>query len=204
VLLDDPGAANATDDNAMRNTAANDRIRFMVTSLVLGWRKTERVCEDLVFPQASILILSIYVSPRSAGAGAMDRRARRRRYPPPLGGGKIGPDGFGDTEKLPEVSGRFPKVSGKIGLCGESVPKARPVLSSGVAGGKPGFTGIVCVAPPIPFVGAVVMELAAMTHVPDNINPTTVKPMEVSFIWYFLKASFFITIAFLFVTMVWK
>jgi hypothetical protein len=71
------------------------------------------------------------------------------------------------------------------------------VLSSGVAGGKPGFIGIVCVAPPIPFVGAVVMELAAMTHVPDNINPTTV-------IWYFLKASFFITIAFLFVTMVWK
>ena len=43
-----------------------------------------------------------------------------------------------------------------------------------------------CVAPPIPFVGAVVMELAAMTHVPDNINPATVKPMEVSFIWYFL------------------
>jgi hypothetical protein len=49
-----------------------------------------------------------------------------------------------------------------------------------------GFVGIVCVAPPIPFVGAVVMELAAMTHVPDNINPTTVKPIEVRFIWYFL------------------
>jgi FixJ family two-component response regulator len=73
------------------------------------------------------------------------------------------------------------------------------VLSSGVAGGKPGFVGIVClkpgivgivcVAPPIPFVGAIVMELAAMTHVPDNINPTTVKPMEVSFIWYFLIVS---------------
>jgi len=70
------------------------------------------------------------------------------------------------------------------------------VLSSGVAGGKPGFVGIVCVkpgfvgiacvAPPIPFVRAVVMELAAMTHVPDNINPTTVKPIEVSFIRYFL------------------
>jgi hypothetical protein len=30
------------------------------------------------------------------------------------------------------------------------------------------------------------MELAAMTHVPDNINPTTIKPIEVSFIWYFL------------------
>ena len=70
------------------------------------------------------------------------------------------------------------------------------MLSSGVADGKPGFVGIVClkpgivgivcVAPPIPFVGAVVMELAAMTHVPDNINPTTVKPIEVSFIWYFL------------------
>jgi len=30
------------------------------------------------------------------------------------------------------------------------------------------------------------MELAAMTHVPDNINPTTVKPIEVSFIRYFL------------------
>jgi hypothetical protein len=28
--LDDPCAANATDDNAMRKTAANDRIRFMV------------------------------------------------------------------------------------------------------------------------------------------------------------------------------
>ena len=28
-----------------------------------------------------------------------------------------------------------------------------------------------------------------MTHVPDNINPTTVKPMEVSFIWYFLYRS---------------
>ena len=54
------------------------------------------------------------------------------------------------------------------------------MLSSGVAGVKPGFVGIV------PFVGAVVMELAAMTHVPDNINPTTVKPIEVSFIWYFL------------------
>jgi hypothetical protein len=39
VLLDDPAAANATDDNAMRKTAANDKIRFMVTSLVLGWRK---------------------------------------------------------------------------------------------------------------------------------------------------------------------
>jgi len=39
----------------------------------------------------------------------------------------------------------------------------------------------------MPFVGAVMMESAAMTHVPDNIiNPTTVKPMEVSFIWYFL------------------
>ena len=58
------------------------------------------------------------------------------------------------------------------------------MLSSGVAGGKPGFVGIVCVAPPIPFVGAVVMELAAMTQVPDNINPTTVKPMGVSFMWY--------------------
>ena len=73
------------------------------------------------------------------------------------------------------------------------------MLSSGVAGDKPGFVGIVClkpgivgivcVAPPIPFVGAIVMELAAMTHVPDNINPTTVKPMEVSFIWYFLIVS---------------
>jgi len=30
------------------------------------------------------------------------------------------------------------------------------------------------------------MELAAMTQVPDNINPTTVKPMGVSFMWYFL------------------
>jgi hypothetical protein len=30
VLLDDPCAANATDDNAMRKTVANDRIRFMV------------------------------------------------------------------------------------------------------------------------------------------------------------------------------
>ena len=49
------------------------------------------------------------------------------------------------------------------------------MLSSGVADGKPGFVGIV------PFVGAVVMELAAVTHVPDNINPTTVKPIEVSF-----------------------
>jgi hypothetical protein len=62
-----------------------------------------------------------------------------------------------------------------------------------VAGGKPGFVGIVsgfvrvvCVMP-TPFVGAVVMELAAMTHVPEDIiNPTTVKPMEVSFICYFL------------------
>ena len=86
---------------------------------------------------------------------------------------------FGNVEKPPEVSGR-------IELCGGIVPRARPVLSSGVAGVKPGFVGIVCVKPPIPFVGAVMMELAAMTHVPDNINPTTVKPMEVSFIWYFL------------------
>jgi hypothetical protein len=70
------------------------------------------------------------------------------------------------------------------------------VLSSGVAGGKPGFVGIVCVKPGFVGIvcvkpgfvgiGAVVMELAAMTHVPDNINPTTVKPIEVSFIWYFL------------------
>jgi hypothetical protein len=30
LLLDDPCAANATDDNAMRKTVANDRIRFMV------------------------------------------------------------------------------------------------------------------------------------------------------------------------------
>ena len=30
MLLDDPCAANATDDNAMRKTVANDRIRFMV------------------------------------------------------------------------------------------------------------------------------------------------------------------------------
>ena len=64
------------------------------------------------------------------------------------------------------------------------------MLSSGVAGVKPGFVGIVCVKPGfvgiVPFVGAVVMELAAVTHVPDNINPTTVKPIEVSFIWYFL------------------
>jgi hypothetical protein len=87
---------------------------------------------------------------------------------------------FGDVEKPPEVSGR-------IGFCGGIVPRARPVLCSGVAGGKPGFDGIVCVAPPIPFVGAVVMELAAMTQVPDNINPTTIKPMEVSFIWYFWR-----------------
>jgi len=89
------------------------------------------------------------------------------------------PDVSGDVEKPPEVSGR-------IGLCGGIVPRARPVLCSGVAGGKPGFVGIVgavCVAPPMPFVGAVMMESAAMTHVPDNIiNPTTVKPMEVSFI----------------------
>ena len=39
MLLDDPVAANATDDNAMRKTAANDRIRFMVCLLVLGSRK---------------------------------------------------------------------------------------------------------------------------------------------------------------------
>ena len=36
------------------------------------------------------------------------------------------------------------------------------------------------------FVGAVVMEFAAMTHVPDIINPTTVKHIGVSFICYFL------------------
>jgi len=112
--------------------------------------------------------------------------AQRRRYPPPLVGGKLGPDGFGDTEKPPEVSGRFPEVSGRIELCGGIVPRARPVLSSGVAGVKPGFVGIVCVKPGfvgiVPFVGAVVMELAAVTHVPDNISPTTVKPIEVSFI----------------------
>ena len=82
---------------------------------------------------------------------------------------------------------------------GGTVPRARPVLCSGVAGGKPGLAGIVsgvagakpglvgvvCVTP-TPFVGAVVMELAAMTHVPDIINPTTVNPMKVSFICYFL------------------
>ena len=39
VLLDDPCAANATDDNAMRKTAANDRIHSWFTSLVLGFRK---------------------------------------------------------------------------------------------------------------------------------------------------------------------
>jgi hypothetical protein len=91
---------------------------------------------------------------------------------------------------VPDESG---EASGGI------VPRARPVLCSGVAGGKPGFVGIVsgvagakpgfvgvvCVTP-VPFVGAVVIEFAAMTHVPDIINPTTVKPMEVSFIWHFL------------------
>ena len=64
------------------------------------------------------------------------------------------------------------------------------MLSSGVAGGKPGLVGMLVLSQGllrnVPFVGAVVMELAAMTHVPDNINPTTVKPIEVSFIWYFL------------------
>jgi hypothetical protein len=82
---------------------------------------------------------------------------------------------------------------------GGTVPRARPVLCSGVAGGKPGLVGIawgfagskpglvgvVCVTP-TPFVGAVVMEFAAMTHVPDIINPTTVKHIGVSFICYFL------------------
>ena len=45
MLLDDPVAANATDDNAMRKTAANDRIRFMVYLFSLRFEETERMCE---------------------------------------------------------------------------------------------------------------------------------------------------------------
>ena len=45
VLLDVPCAANATDDNAMRKTAANDRIRFMVYLFSLRFEETERMCE---------------------------------------------------------------------------------------------------------------------------------------------------------------
>ena len=80
--------------------------------------------------------------------------------------------------RYPEDFLRYP---GRIELCGGIVPRARPVLSSGVAGVKPGFVGN------RPVFGAVVMELAAMTHVPDkHQSHTTVKPIEVSFIWYFL------------------
>jgi len=66
--------------------------------------------------------------------------------------------------------------------------RGRPVLCSGVAGGKPRFSVSGGVAAPILFAGAVVMagevvmEWAAMAHVADNINPTAVKHIEVSFI----------------------
>ena len=56
------------------------------------------------------------------------------------------------------------------------------MLWSGVAGGKPRFSVSGGVAAPILFAGAVVMELAAMAHVADNINPIAVKHIEVSFI----------------------
>src|SRR6476659_9283118 len=89
-----------------------------------------------------------------------------------------------------EVLGVFgaTDVPGRTGLCGRSVPKGRPVLRSGVAGGKPRFSVSGGVAAPILFAGAVVMagevvmEWAAMAHVADNINPTAVKHIEVSFI----------------------
>ena len=45
MLLEDPGAANATDDNAMRKTAANDGIRFMVYLFSLRFQEAERICE---------------------------------------------------------------------------------------------------------------------------------------------------------------
>ena len=41
----DPCAANATDDSAMRKTAASDRIRFMVCLFSVRFEETERMCE---------------------------------------------------------------------------------------------------------------------------------------------------------------
>jgi len=83
-----------------------------------------------------------------------------------------------------EVLGVFgaTDVAGRTGLCGRSVPKGRPVLWSGVVGSKPGFSVSGGVAAPILFAGAVVMELAAMAQVTDNINPIAVMHIEVSFI----------------------
>jgi len=83
-----------------------------------------------------------------------------------------------------EVLGVFgaTDVPGRTGLCGRSVPKGRPVLWSGVVGSKPGFSVSGGVAAPILFAGAVVMELAAMAQVADNINPIAVMHIEVSFI----------------------
>jgi hypothetical protein len=92
------------------------------------------------------------------------------------------PDVFGDTEKPPEVSGRFPEVSGRIGLCGGIVPRARPVFSSGVAGGKPGLNWKFGVVPPIPVDGLLVRGAAPAVEA-TSIKPLAIKPMEVSFIW---------------------
>jgi len=77
-----------------------------------------------------------------------------------------------------EVLGVFgaTDVPGKTGLCGRSVPKGRPVLWSGVAGGKPRFSGSGGVAAPILFAGAVVPILFAALGAPMwgafGIRPT--------------------------------
>jgi hypothetical protein len=62
------------------------------------------------------------------------------------------------------------------------VPRARPVLSSGVAGGKPGLVWKFGVVPPIPVDGLLVRGAAPAVEA-TSIKPLAIKLMEVSFIW---------------------
>ena len=56
------------------------------------------------------------------------------------------------------------------------------MLSSGVAGGKPGLVWKFGVVPPIPVDGLFVRGAAPAVEA-TSIKPLAIKPMEVSFIW---------------------
>ena len=71
MLLDDPCAANATDDNAMRKTVANDRIRFMVYLFSLRFEETN--VRDLVFPQVPRRVCTILTHAVTFPPGFLER-----------------------------------------------------------------------------------------------------------------------------------
>jgi hypothetical protein len=87
-----------------------------------------------------------------------------------------------NRRSIPEGIARPP---GLLGLGRRIAPGGRPVLSPGVAGGKPGLVwdlGIVLLVPLVPIDGLVVMRSAPIKGVARNIKPHAIKPMEVSFI----------------------